>query len=119
MPAFRTPFESSTNACVHAEVPSRRPQSLPLGHHFGARQSHQSHAAAASTDTTYTSVVEACQFLEIVTKIRRRREESDRGELHQGGLRTQERYLPGFEMAPCPVTGLPSQPFQYGGSDDP
>jgi len=67
MPAFRTPFESSTNACVHAEVPSRRPQSLPLGHHFGARQSHQSHAAAASTDTTYTSVVEACQNLTVAS----------------------------------------------------
>ena len=67
--------------------------------------------AGSSTDTTYVSVVEACQYMALFDDIAERgREEPDGGELHQGGLCAEERRHPRHRA----VSFGPGQPYATG-----
>ena len=67
--------------------------------------------AGASTDTTYTSVVEACQYLALFDDIAADAgQESHRGELHQGGLRVEERQHPRHRARSRSARASPTPP---------
>ena len=70
------------------------------------------HDGARANDTTYQSVIEACQYLALFDEDRRRGwQEPDRGQLHQGRRRPEERR---HSRASARSPSAPGQPYAVG-----